>query len=135
MSSPNPDDLTPVSGGPTDVAPLGAKKPSREQTAGEDGDKDWDGIAASPEFKDLLKAKARFIIPATIFFIVYYFALLYLVGYHPELMKQKVWGEMNWAYLFALSQFFMAWALAAIYVVVAGGWDRKAAALLARFKR
>ena len=24
-------------------------------------------------------------------------------------MEQKVWREVNWAYLFALSQFFMAW--------------------------
>ena len=83
-----------------------------------------------PEFKALLKAKRRFIVPATIFFVVYYFALPYLVGYHPELMQRKVWGEMNWAYLFALSQFFMAWILAAVYVVVAAGWDRKAKALL-----
>ena len=47
-------------------------------------------------------------------------------------MQRKVWGEMNWAYLFALSQFFMAWVLAGIYVVVAAGWDRKAKALLER---
>ncbi len=90
----------------------------------------WNEIAASEQFKELLKAKRRFIIPATIFFVVYYFALPYLVGYHTELMQRKVWGEMNWAYLFALSQFFMAWILAAIYVVVAAGWDRKAKALL-----
>ena len=95
----------------------------------------WNEIAASEPFKELLKAKRRFIIPATIFFVIYYFALPYLVGYHPDLMQRKVWGEVNWAYLFALSQFFMAWALAAVYVVVAAGWDRKAKAVLARFSR
>ena len=47
-------------------------------------------------------------------------------------MQRKACGEMNWAYLFALSQFFMAWALAGIYVVVAAGWDRKARELIAR---
>ena len=91
---------------------------------------DWEGLAATEEFRRLIKAKHAFIIPATVFFVVYYFALPYLVGYYPELMQRKVWGEMNWAYLFALSQFFMAWTLAAIYVVVAAGWDRKAKALL-----
>jgi uncharacterized membrane protein (DUF485 family) len=96
---------------------------------------DWNEIAASEQFRELLKAKRRFIIPATIFFVIYYFALPYLVGYHPQLMQRKVWGEVNWAYLFALSQFFMAWALAAIYVVVAAGWDRKARAVLAKFSR
>ncbi len=96
---------------------------------------DWQKIADSPEFKALIKAKARFIVPATVFFLVYYFALPYLVGYHTAFMQRKVWGEMNLAYAFALSQFLMAWVLAAIYVMVATGWDRKAADVLARFRR
>ena len=95
----------------------------------------WDRISESEEFKDLMAAKARFIVPATLFFVVYYFALPYLVGYHTAFMQRKVWGEMNLAYLFALSQFVMAWALAAIYVSVAAGWDRKARELLAQFKQ
>jgi uncharacterized membrane protein (DUF485 family) len=137
MSSPQPGDLTPESASPTDIAPLGrtTHKPPHEQTAAEDIDvAKWDAIAADPDFKALLKTKARFIVPATIFFVIYYFALPYLAGYHPELMQKRVWGEMNWAYLFGLSQFFMAWALAAVYVAVAAGWDRKSAALLAKFK-
>ena len=133
-----PEDPTPIVGAATDVTPLRGRgeKPGHERTASEDIDvADWNELAASDAFKELVKAKHRFIIPATIFFVVYYFALPYLVGYHPELMQRKVWGEMNWAYLFALSQFFMAWILAAIYVVVAAGWDRKAIAVLAKFGR
>ena len=95
----------------------------------------WQMIAASEDFKELIRAKRRFILPATIFFVLYYFALPYLVGYHPKLMQRKVWGEVNLAYLFALSQFFMAWTLAALYVVVAKGWDRKATALIAKFRQ
>ena len=94
----------------------------------------WERIAASDEFKALLKAKRRFIIPATIFFVLYYFALPYLVGYHAAFMQRKVWGELNLAYLFALSQFFMAWILAAIYVVVAKGWDRRAREVVERLR-
>src|SRR6185436_19263790 len=93
-----PDDPTPISGAPTDVARLShaEPKPPHEKTAGEDAPlADWDGIARSDGFKALLKAKRRFILPATIFFVVYYFALPYLVGYHPQLMQRKVWGEMN----------------------------------------
>ncbi|CAN5169773.1 hypothetical protein BH20VER2_BH20VER2_15910 [soil metagenome] len=132
-----PQDPTPIVGAPTDVAPLthGGPKPPHERTADEERDAaDWQMLAESEQFKALIKTKMRFIIPATVFFVVYYFALPYLVGYHPELMERKVWGEVNWAYLFALSQFFMAWALAAVYVGVAAGWDRKAAAMLAHFK-
>ncbi len=108
MSSPENSDLTPESSSPTDIAPLGRSggKPAHELTAEEDrGHADWHAIAADSDFKALLKAKARFIIPATIFFIVYYFALPVLVGFYPKLMSQTVWGDMNWAYLFALSQF------------------------------
>ena len=133
-----PQDPTPIVGAATDVTPLtrSGPKPAHERTAAEDIDvADWNEIAASEPFKELLRAKRRFIIPATVFFVVYYFALPYLVGYHPELMERKVWGEVNWAYLFALSQFFMAWILAAVYVVAAAGWDRKAIAVLARFGR
>lgn len=96
---------------------------------------DWNRIAASADFQRLTRAKRRFIIPATIFFVVYYFALPYLVGYHPELMQRKVWREMNWAYLFALSQFFMAWILAALYVVNAARWDRQAQEIIEGHRR
>ena len=30
---------------------------------------DWDVVANNPEFQDLMVAKARFIVPATVFFI------------------------------------------------------------------
>src|SRR5512145_1119268 len=77
---------------------------------------DWERVAAMDEFKGLIAAKRRFIAPAVIFFIVYYFALPALVGYAPELMNRRVLGVINLAYLFALSQFFMAWIIAALYV-------------------
>jgi uncharacterized membrane protein (DUF485 family) len=91
---------------------------------------EWDRIAASKEFKDLLLAKSRFIVPATIFFIVYYFALPISVGYFPELMKTQVLGVVNLAYLFALSQFFVAWAIAFLYMRKASQFDKQAQAIL-----
>lgn len=85
---------------------------------------DWRTIAASGAFRELLRAKRRFIIPATIFFIIYYFALPVLVGYFPALMEQDVIGEINLAYLFALSQFFMAWVIMWLYIRAARRFDR-----------
>jgi uncharacterized membrane protein (DUF485 family) len=83
-----------------------------------------------PEFRELMAAKLRFVVPATIFFIFYYFALLVLVGYFPTLMATPVWGPVNIAYLFALSQFFVAWFLAWLYLRVAAKWDAQAKTLL-----
>jgi uncharacterized membrane protein (DUF485 family) len=124
---------------PADLPPKGGDRPSRERNEERSAEQDrvsadWAGIAASAEFKALLKAKTRFIIPATLFFIVYYFALPVLVGYLPELMKTRV-GPANFAYLFALSQFFMAWAVAFIYMRAAAKWDAASAALIAKFRR
>jgi uncharacterized membrane protein (DUF485 family) len=87
---------------------------------------DWQSLASTVEFRRLVQEKRRFILPATIFFIVYYFALPILVGYFPEFMKQKVLGPVNIAYLFALSQFVMAWVLAWVYMRVAVRFDRLA---------
>jgi uncharacterized membrane protein (DUF485 family) len=89
----------------------------------------WDKIAASKEFQDLLATKKAFIVPAFIFFVVYYFALPVLVGYAPHFMSTKV-GPVNLAYLFALSQFFVAWIIAALYVKAANNFDRLAKAIL-----
>ena len=83
----------------------------------------WDRVAEGEEFTDLMAAEARFIVPATLFFIVYYFALPVLVGYAPGLMAKKVFGVVNLAYLFALSQFFMAWTIAALYLRAAARFD------------
>lgn len=124
-----PEDPTPVVGAATDVAPLGHAeiKPPHERTADEDVDVvNWDHVAADCAFKALMAAKRRFIVPATAFFVVYYFALPALVGYAPRLMEKTVIGVVNIAYLFALSQFFVAWILAGLYVRAAGRFDQMA---------
>lgn len=90
----------------------------------------WEQLEAKPEFRSMMARKKAFIIPATIFFLIYYLALPVLVGYWPDLMKTKVWGEVNIAYVFALSQFFMAWIMAFIYVRVAAKWDKAAAEVI-----
>jgi len=139
MMSPdrNARDLTPETAAPTDIAPLGrpAEKPAHERTGEEDAAlADWEVIEADPDFIGLLKSKAAFVAPATAFFVVYYFALPIGVGWYPELMETRVWGAVNVAYLFAFSQFIMAWILAGLYVAVAAGWDRRAAAVIAKFQ-
>ncbi len=91
---------------------------------------DWDRVAANAEFQELMAAKARFIVPATVAFIVYYFALPILVGYAPDLMKTTVIGPVNLAYLFALSQFFFAWFIAWRYVRAADRFDAMAKRIL-----
>ena len=74
MSDPTSEDLTPESASPTDVAPLGrqGEKPPHEHTAEEEaGTVPWQAIADDPAFKELLIAKSKFVVPMSIFFMVY----------------------------------------------------------------
>jgi uncharacterized membrane protein (DUF485 family) len=133
----NPEDPTPIVGAATDIARLShaVPKPPHERTADEEqGVIDWNGLAASERFRELIKAKRKFIVPAMIFFVVYYFALPVLVGYARPFMETRVFGEVNLAYLFALSQFFMAWIIAALYVRAANRFDKMAEGVIEKRK-
>ncbi len=121
-----PPDPNPLVGAAHDVSRLShaGDKPSHERTADEErGLVDWERLEASEKFRELLRAKRRLVVPLMIVFIVYYFALPILVGYARPLMERRVIGPVNWAYLFALSQFFMAWIIAAVYVRAASRFD------------
>ena len=99
----------------------------------ERGEYDWATIESTPEFRGLVAVKRRFIVPATVFFIVYYFALPLLVGYAPDAMSRDVIGKINVAYLFALSQFVMAWVVMALYVRRARDFDAREHEIVDRF--
>ncbi|MFN8472435.1 MAG: DUF485 domain-containing protein [Anaerolineae bacterium] len=95
---------------------------------------EWAAIEADPDFQALVKAKRRFVIPATIFFIVYYFSLLILNGYAPQLMDTPVLGPINLALVFAMSQFLMAWIVAYLYIRRANAFDAMVAKIIAKLK-
>jgi uncharacterized membrane protein (DUF485 family) len=79
-------------------------------------DEAWEGLEQTEEFKQLVRARWRFVVPATIFFLVYYFLLPILNGTATIFMRTEVIGHINIAYLFALSQFVVAWLLAWLYI-------------------
>lgn len=110
---------------PLSSEPRDAGLPS-EKRAGDGRLVNYEALAASEKFRELIRAKRRFVVPAMIVFLVYYFALPVLVGYARPLMLRRVLGAVNWAYLFALSQFFMAWTIAAFYVRAANRFDKTA---------
>ncbi len=96
----------------------------------------WEGLEETAEFKQLVAARWHFVLPATIFFLAYYFLLPLGNGLAPDFMKTRVFGNVNIAYLFALSEFFMAWILAGIYIRRANTvFDRLAAAVRQRAGR
>jgi uncharacterized membrane protein (DUF485 family) len=96
---------------------------------------EWDRIAESREFKDLIAMKKTFIVPAFIVFLVHFFALAVLVGYAPRLASTRVIGTVTVAYLFALSQFVVGWVIAALYLLAATKFDALTKDLLAQIHK
>lgn len=95
---------------------------------------DWQAIEKDPDYQELVRDKRSFIVPATIFFVVYYFAFLVIVGYVPDVANANVIGNINVAYLFAISQFIVAWIIMALYVRRAGVFDKLAARIAAKIR-
>jgi uncharacterized membrane protein (DUF485 family) len=88
----------------------------------------WETLAGEPEFRALTLQRRQFVIPATIFFVVYYLTLPVSIALAPHFMSHQ-WGALSIAYWFALSQFAMAWLLMAAYVIRARTFDLAAAKL------
>jgi uncharacterized membrane protein (DUF485 family) len=76
----------------------------------------WEQIEASPEFKELEARKRRFVTPATLFFLAWYFGFVALAGYAPDFMGESLIGGLTVGYALALSQFVMTWTLAGLYL-------------------
>lgn len=75
----------------------------------------WSAIEADPRFQALHRKKTTFLWSLMIFSVLYYFMLPIGAAYFPELFRIKVWGVMNVGLLFALSEFVVAWTVAAVY--------------------
>ena len=60
----------------------------------------WEGLEETPEFKELVRARWRFVAPATVFFLAYYFALPLSNGLFPDVMRTEIIGHINLAYFY-----------------------------------
>ena len=84
--------------------------------------REWNRVARSSAFHELMQKKKAFIIPATIFFLVFYFGLPVLAAF-TTLLNFQVIGAISGAYVYAFAQFAMTWILMHIYVSQANKWD------------
>ena len=80
-------------------------------------DIDWQAVERSPEFRELISKKKAFVIPATIFFLAWYFGFIILAGYAPDFMgREFITDGLTVGYVLALSQFVMTWVLGWMYL-------------------
>src|SRR4029450_8943492 len=100
------------------------REPSRSMTTGrlsaEEAVTATEAIGKDPGMVELERRHTRFVWPATVFFPIYYMGLNGRAGTSPDLMGKKLFGEFTFGYLFALSQFVMAFVVAWVYSRWAG---------------
>lgn len=95
-----------------------AKKPNKTNNP-----LDYTAIVQSTKFQQLLKAKRSFIVPLSIFFFVFYFALPIMTSY-SKILNTPAFGSISWAWVFAFAQFIMTWTLCILYSKKAVSFDR-----------
>ena len=83
---------------------------------------EWVRVERTEAFKELIRRKRAFIIPATVFFLIFYFGLPFLTAF-TSVLSVKVIGSISLAYLYAFAQFAMTWILMHVYISRANRWD------------
>ncbi len=77
---------------------------------------DWKAVEQSPEFRELIAARRRFVLPATIFFLAWYIGFILLAGYAPDFMARSVYEGLTVGYCLALTQFVVVGVLGIAYL-------------------
>jgi uncharacterized membrane protein (DUF485 family) len=77
---------------------------------------DWIAAERSPEFRELIRKRRAFVLPATIFFLSWYFGFIILAGYAEDFMGESIYEGFTVGYLLALTQFIMVWGLGWLYL-------------------
>lgn len=77
---------------------------------------DWETVARSDAFGELVRRRRRFVVPVTIFATIWWGTFLLLVGYAHDFMGESIYEEFTVAYALGLSQFLMVWLIVWAYL-------------------
>ncbi|MDR0266950.1 DUF485 domain-containing protein [Paenibacillus sp.] len=102
---------------------MASKKLTADHTRQKLTPEQYSSIAKSDNFRKLIRIKKIFIIPFTIFFLCFYFALPLLTSY-TTILNEPFYGSITWAWVFAFLQFIMTWAFCMIYYKKATKFDK-----------
>ena len=78
--------------------------------------RDWERIERLPEFRELVARRRRFVLPATAFFLLWYFGFIVLAGYAEDFMGQSIYEGFTVGYFLALTQFVVVGVLGLWYL-------------------
>lgn len=75
----------------------------------------WIHGTESAEFKTLVDAKQRAIVPLMVIYIVGYLGLSILAGFGRDLLGIKVFGSVNLGFVLIAGNYLMSWLLGVVY--------------------
>ena len=85
---------------------------------------DWAELQQSAEYEKLRAAQRRFLIPASIGYLVVYFGFLVLVLNVPSLFSQPLHGGLNLGFVVMTAMFVLVWLGVLVHNAVARRrWD------------
>lgn len=92
---------------------------------------DWAALERSPQFRELMASRRRFLVAGTAFYSTYFLAYLCLLGFAPDAMSEYLFGSVSLALAGGMSLVVLAIAMAFLHARKAGEWDRLAERVLA----
>jgi uncharacterized membrane protein (DUF485 family) len=78
----------------------------------------WIEGVESAEFKTLIDAKQRSIVPMIVIYVVGYLGLSVLAGFGRGVLGTKVLGAVNLGFVLIAGNYVMSWVLAVVYARV-----------------
>src|SRR5699024_12561827 len=87
----------------------------------------------SSDLKDLLSKRNRFIMPISVFFIIATLLFPVLTSY-TTILNNEAFGNISWAWIYALMLFVMVWTLVTIYMRRAKAFDREADEIIRKYQ-
>ncbi|MCM3612076.1 DUF485 domain-containing protein [Planococcus sp. MERTA32b] len=93
---------------------------------------DFEKIERSQGFKNLMRKKKLFLIPATALFLGLYLAFNIIISY-TNWLDAPVVGDIPWVWVFAFGLFAMTWILVTVYMKQAAKFDKMAEETLKEF--
>jgi uncharacterized membrane protein (DUF485 family) len=94
---------------------------------------DWDAIERMPEYRELERAKRRFVVPATAGYLAAYFGFLLLAGLAPGVMGAGIYKGITLGWLLLAGMFALAWTLVFRFGRTARrDWDPRSAEIARR---
>jgi uncharacterized membrane protein (DUF485 family) len=77
---------------------------------------DWRAVERSPEFRELVERRRRFLIPVTVVWLGIFLAYLILAAWAPDIMGNEVAFGFTLGFVLSALQVFMTWAVAWLYL-------------------